>query len=179
MWLSPETRTVVLLTLVIYFRYMHLRDLAKIKRLAAMNIFTVKSCVIWINMTHGGYGGLTGELCLIHMALAAEGICPMIIVPTWEWIACSFSLSRPSPGCCWVGSSAPCWSSRTTHWRRIGRRCSTSQPCSTSSSSWEDARFALAFDGLWWCWCQGEAFEASFGQLPVSETYVSMEKRVL
>ncbi|CAK9113008.1 unnamed protein product [Durusdinium trenchii] len=26
-WLSPETRTVVLLTLVIYFRYMHLRDL--------------------------------------------------------------------------------------------------------------------------------------------------------
>jgi len=27
MWLSPETRTVVLLTLVIYFRYMHLRDL--------------------------------------------------------------------------------------------------------------------------------------------------------
>lgn len=29
MWLSPETRTVVLLTLVIYFRYMHLRDLAK------------------------------------------------------------------------------------------------------------------------------------------------------
>ena len=27
-WLSPETRTVMLLTLVIYFRYMHLRSSA-------------------------------------------------------------------------------------------------------------------------------------------------------
>lgn len=105
MWLSPETRTVVLLTLVIYFRYMHLRDLAKQDLVCFMlpsgnqstpivSIFTGKSS---INITNGGF---SGELCLIQITGAirsptwhrAEEICPMITVPTWEWIACSFSL---------------------------------------------------------------------------------------